>query len=240
MAKRCFSRAERWAVYQTYDAYCYICKQPISFTEMHVDHVLPERLLDDPIALMSALALLGLPNDFSISDFGNWLPACIPCNLAKGSTPFDPVPLILIQLNRAKARAAKARALAERLKGDRAIDEAIITVEAAADRDALDVHRIQPLLQIFLERHPDAARAMLQQIEQASAFFFTIHEPVLELRLTTFARAVYSGGHTKIVSRTAAPRMLPADAPDPCPRCGSAGPFSGIRCLTCGFMNPGD
>jgi 5-methylcytosine-specific restriction endonuclease McrA len=241
MAKRAFSRAERWAVYQTHDAHCYICKQPISFTEMHVDHVVPERLLNDGAVLRSVLEALGLPPNFAINDFSNWLPACLPCNLAKGSTPFDPAPIILIQFRRAKERAEKARALAESLQTDRAVDQAIVAVEAAADRHALDLRRLQPLLQIFVERHPEAMRAMLEQIERAKrGLSFSIPEPVLELRLTPFARVVYSEGRAEIFPAAPTPRLTTACEPDPCPRCGSLGPFSGIRCLTCGFLDPGD
>jgi 5-methylcytosine-specific restriction endonuclease McrA len=66
---------------------------------MDVDHVLPESLLSDETALSEALRSFDLRKELALNSFENWLPACKPCNLRKGSRPFRARPLIQMQMD---------------------------------------------------------------------------------------------------------------------------------------------
>src|SRR4051812_27661656 len=78
VAKHVFSAAERYAVFKTHGARCYMCREPVDMASFQVDHVIPESLLDDPERLKHALADLGRLATFEINSFENWLPACGP------------------------------------------------------------------------------------------------------------------------------------------------------------------
>ena len=80
---------------------------------MAVDHVLPEHLLDDETALKEALALFGLPSDFDLNSFENWLPAHGPCNNRKHDHVFRPTPLIQVCIDQARENADKAREICD-------------------------------------------------------------------------------------------------------------------------------
>jgi hypothetical protein len=164
---------------------------------MHVDHIIPEHLLDDPESLKLILANLKLAASFDLNSYENWLPACGPCNTSKSTYVFEPAPLILTQLARAKKKATKARRIESKTVSDHAIGNSLAHVERAAFFGQLRADQLQPLFKMFLAAHPEAMRAMLrEQDEQRAAgsplkFEDLSTNAVLELRLTPFATAYY-------------------------------------------------
>jgi 5-methylcytosine-specific restriction endonuclease McrA len=82
--KRPFSRAERYTVWYCHEKKCWLCVEPLQLAEVTVDHVLPESLLDHDDLRQKLLAEYGLPKDFNINGYENWLPCHIRCNQKKG------------------------------------------------------------------------------------------------------------------------------------------------------------
>lgn len=76
MVKRKFSDAERYAIYTAHKEKCYMCTKPVDLYSMQVDHVIPETLADDLEELAKTIQSLGLPENFDIQSFENWLPSC--------------------------------------------------------------------------------------------------------------------------------------------------------------------
>ena len=67
---------------------CVYCSEPLTFTEVDIDHVIPESLADKP-ELADILTKLGFPPDFDLMAIENLLPTHRRCNLAKRSDVFD-------------------------------------------------------------------------------------------------------------------------------------------------------
>ena len=100
---------------------------------MHVDHVIPEALLDDPKTLTKVLKELGRKDDFCLNSYENWMPACAPCNLSKSKTVFDPTPRIQLVLQRAAEKADLARSTATEVVTERKLSLALNTIMRAKD-----------------------------------------------------------------------------------------------------------
>lgn len=198
MTKHSFTAAERWAVFVAHGPKCYLCTRPIDFASMEVDHIIPESLLDAPVELASVVASYGLGASFDVNSFENWQPSCDRCNREKSDTAFVAVPIIAAQLERAKGRAPQAREIERRTISDRRIGSAIAQIEVALTAGDMDADRLQPLIQAYLDANPDAGRAILrEQLDRRSRRgrsdmgFQLMPEPLLELRLTPFAKVVY-------------------------------------------------
>jgi 5-methylcytosine-specific restriction endonuclease McrA len=85
-----FKREERFAVFTIHGQSCYVCGDPLTMKTVEVDHVVPERLANDPNEFAEARSTLGLDPDFNLNSYENWLPACRLCNGRKGSRVWSP------------------------------------------------------------------------------------------------------------------------------------------------------
>lgn len=249
--KHSFTAAERWAVFTTQGARCYLCGRPVDFASMEVDHIIPERLIDEPEKFADVREAFDLPIDFDINSYENWLPSCRRCNGQKSSVVFAPMPIIAVQLNRARNKAPDARKVERRTVSDKKFGDALALVEMAVTTSDLLAQKLKPIVQLYLDEHPDAVRAMLMerderagQISRFGLGFQTVPEPVLELRLTPFATVLYRSSGTEIVATPYGVGFRPTDpSPDPsfyCGHCSSVGPWSGARCLSCGYLSDND
>ena len=84
MGKHKFSTAQRVALWQAYNKRCAISGEPLSFEQLHIDHILPEKLLNNSEELEHLKANYGLKENFDINGYYNWLPVRSRINLQKG------------------------------------------------------------------------------------------------------------------------------------------------------------
>jgi hypothetical protein len=113
---------------------------------MEVDHLLPECLLDNRDTLTEVLTEFGLPLDFNLNSFENWLPAHRHCNLQKLNHIFRATPLIQLWIDRARRKAALARERRDQSAGDRSIDRAIGILAAG---NTLPLELLDPIVQYY-------------------------------------------------------------------------------------------
>ena len=107
--------------------------------EMTVDHIVPERYLNDTNQFAEVRRENGLPDDFNINDYGNWLLSCHSCNGQKGSVLFPP--LILIRLfQNAETKAEKARLLAKEGPRFVAVDKQFAALLRTYERGEITEH----------------------------------------------------------------------------------------------------
>ncbi|TWB07199.1 hypothetical protein [Bradyrhizobium stylosanthis] len=213
-----FTAAQRFAVYTVHGAVCYLNGEPLYLKAMRVDHVLPRSLKDDSERLSTVLKDYGLADDFDLDSFENWLPTCDPCNSAKYKEPFRPTPIIQRYIERARAKAAETKALAERIVTNQAISKALNTIEMAIDQAQFDPNILAPLIELY-EEH--------QRRAQAREFRVTPQFTVLHER--EGYRIIQSSYGVGYVPDAAQPSSL-------CPDCGNYGPWSGARCMSCGHL----
>jgi 5-methylcytosine-specific restriction endonuclease McrA len=231
LGKHGFTQAEKWGIYNTYDQKCYICSAPLDLKSMEVDHVLPESLLNSEIALSEVLRNFALPKEFSLNSFENWLPACKPCNLRKGSEPFRATPLIQMQMDRARRGAQRAAQIAAEVPRKRQISYALSILELAPEAD-LDLEKLRPIIERFGELYSEKQAAQ------------KLHGDVPEFRIAPATSARYESTGLRFVHTPRGVGYVPTQR-NPhssfyCGSCGSLGPWNGATCLSCGMKSDGD
>lgn len=151
-----FSNEQRYAIFLVHDRKCYLCKVPLDFISMVVDHVVPEHLLQKPSLFQSTLSALGLPKSFDLNSFKNWLPACNSCNTKKSGLQFEPSLLIQVELQNLAKKARKARKLCDEIVSKRKLTLALSVlmkaVESGETFDDATLNYFSPLLKFALER----------------------------------------------------------------------------------------
>jgi len=152
MAKRQFSDEERYAVYTVHGEKCYMCGEPVDLLTMEVDHVIPETLLEDRKRLATILTDYGLPADFNLQAWANWLSACSPCNNRKRSRVFNATPRIQLDLQIAAEKAPKAAALAAARVNAQVVSRAWNTIKRADANGHLD-ERLRSAILEFVSFH---------------------------------------------------------------------------------------
>lgn len=230
-AKRNFSDAERYGVWIAHDKKCRYCRRPVPWTEFEVDHVIPESLLKDLDTLVSVLAKLGLPADFNLNDYENWVAICHSCNKTKLAEVFDPAPIYLSYIAASRDNAAAARKRAEWFERHGGIVKIGVLVKTAHSKGMIteeDWTQLKSELdELFALSTGTPAAPEIIPITPDLAVVRT--EQGFELK---FEMGVYGVGwvppdeHTHISFE--------------CPFCGSRGPWNGARCMTCGQMSEPD
>ena len=150
MSKYSFSPHQRHAVWTVHLEKCYMCTKPIDLQSMQIDHIIPESLLDDHEELRSVLARFGLPADFGINSYSNWLPSCSSCNGKKSNNVFTPSPLIQMQIECAISKAQKAEELAAKSANKRELTKALNILMKAHSEQGLSAEikdSLKPLVQ---------------------------------------------------------------------------------------------
>lgn len=210
-----FSPAERAAIYSTHGEKCYLCNEPLNLKTMEVDHVIPESLIEKPKELQATLSAFGLPSNFDLNSFANWLPACRPCNGTKNDLVFEPTPIIQVHLQQAIARAADAQALTAETVSKRKIAN-------ARDDGTLDDEVIQTLSE-FLSQHrqPDLSGQPI--------LLTPLYEIITEQDGIQLVRGPYGVGGR--------PAIRNPDSSFSCPNCSSIAAWNGARCVICGELN---
>jgi HNH endonuclease len=73
----------RFGLWQAYKNKCAVCSEPIKYTQLQIDHIIPESIERDAMELKNVLSLFSLNNDFEINSLYNLRPACGFCNREK-------------------------------------------------------------------------------------------------------------------------------------------------------------
>jgi hypothetical protein len=223
-----FSNAERFAIFSIHGGKCYINSEPIDLRSMAVDHIIPEQLADAPEELAEVLRQYGLPSDFDLNSFSNLLPACGPCNRRKSSQPFRPTPLIQSFVDRARSRASDVETLARKVVSDQQLSKALATIEFAVEGGHLEIAALAPLVRAYAkaqERIPDDQSRSSDAAEFRATPFFSVLYDADSYRMVT---TPYGTGYVPTVEKPHASFY--------CGHCGSRGPWSGARCLSCGHL----
>jgi len=175
-----------------------------------------------------ALKLLGLPSDFDLNSFENWMPAHARCNRIKTDTIFHPTPLIQARMQIAEKRAPKARELVAKYASDRRIDRAIQELLIAGERG-------------LLREAPKRLIATVAVIHDENRDVEERGKPLMIAPWLTLAGEdgnwLYLRGPVGMVGSR--PKGGKLHSSWDCPRCGPTA-WNGVKCVTCGMMDDGD
>ena len=127
-SKRRFSYAERYAVWLCHGPKCSYCTKPLELIDTTIDHQLPESLLYDDAGRAEVFAEYGLPADFNINGYENWLPCHNRCNQAKGSEVPEYVPGVKKIIERLRKKAQQVERVADSVALNIAKDKVFSTL----------------------------------------------------------------------------------------------------------------
>ncbi len=152
-AKYRFSLHQRYAVHTVHDGKCYICGHDIDLLETTVDHVIPSSLLQKPEKLQTVFLEFGLPADFELNDYSNWMPCCHPCNNWKRARVFRRTPLFENALRTAGAKAVAATELEARTIDDRETAELLNALDRSTSLRSIDIQLIDRFAKYVVDGH---------------------------------------------------------------------------------------
>jgi hypothetical protein len=201
---------------------------------MNVDHILPESLQSSAVELAAAIRSYGLPDNFKVDSFENWLPACGPCNTAKSASTFRPTLLVQQALDRAARKAQYAAQLCSEIVSRRSAERALRKVELAIEAGELSREDLQELFDSADRARPKARPGVMHMLVEET------------LRLDPRWSVVRRVDGDIVIVATPDGRSgytTSADRPHSsffCPHCGSLGPWQGARCMSCGYISDPD
>lgn len=214
MSKYKFSNPQRFAIYVSHGEKCYLCNMPIDLKSMHVDHVIPESLLDDKSKLEDLLLNFALPENFNLNSYENWMPSCATCNVKKQSEIFNPSPIIQLVLQTANKKAVRVKDLTEKTVSKIAITKALSVLQKAQEKGSLSD-----------EIKKELAPIIEFQIEERNSEL--VDEPI---KLTPYYEIISESNGIKTIKGRygigGRPSRDKVDSSFDCHNCGSAGHLS--------------
>jgi hypothetical protein len=153
MKKHKFTSTERFAIWRAYSEKCFYCEQPLALTEVNIDHILPEHILDDPQQLEAIKSKYGLGMDFSINDYCNWVPAHQGCNRRKGTTLYSASPAFIMILENAKRKGKQAKKEADRLTKNKKAGDILGKLGIALQGGIISTDEVEEFLNSIPREH---------------------------------------------------------------------------------------
>ena len=122
----------RRAIWEIHNRHCCYTGYPLDYTDMHLDHIIPESYERRKDELAKIINNCGLDDDFELNSLYNLVPISSYANRRKSDMIFD-VTTMLIYLNLAKMYAPRIQERIEKLKRTVNYDKNISMVKAYYD-----------------------------------------------------------------------------------------------------------
>jgi hypothetical protein len=180
-------------------------------------------LKDRPDRLRRIIKAFGLPPDFNLDDYCNWLPFHEHSNKVKSVQIFKPTPLLKLILSKLARQADKVREIEQRVQRNANKDTLLAKFIIALKNGQLSKEDLQSLL-----ADPDFERD--EDVQSLRDEIFLHVDPNRWKTVdVTGTIATVTDGHLGGMT----PVSKVPDVSWQCPFCGNYGPWNGIRCLTC-------
>jgi len=228
MTKYKFSVTEKIVIWKTHGSKCFWCEEPIDFKHITVDHVLPEKLLENSVELDRLIHYYSLPKDFQINNFCNWVPAHNSCNAKKSSKIILKSPAFLYYIDKIVKKSVEANKTYLNLKKKSLLENSVIKLLAAVENSIISnedlLLSISNSKSIFYLDIPEITKNELSHIPEG-------------WKIMSIDR---DNGKMRVTNGEVAGDIPIEINPDQswfCPRCYNYGPWSGNKCLICGQHN---
>lgn len=145
MRKKQFSNIVRSGVWSAYNHRCFYCNKDIDWNDLHIDHIMPESLSDNPKELLKIIQSYQLPSDFEINKFQNLVPTHSFCNQRKSNTLFSQS-TTLYYLELASQKVPRIVTEIEKIQRRKNKGRLISNIETAIDTNLLTPEEIEKIL----------------------------------------------------------------------------------------------
>jgi hypothetical protein len=132
------SGVERIAIWTAHSKRCAYCEEPLKYTELEIDHILPQSLCKRPQELQDLLTLLSLPANYDLDSLENLLPAHGSCNSRKKASVFSQANARFF-LEIAHEKLGTIRGLIRQLEIESSREKLFALVEAALQSGSTDL-----------------------------------------------------------------------------------------------------
>lgn len=224
MTRKIFTIPERNGIWIAHNQACWLCRRPVSFEDMQVEHMLPVDLKSRPDELARVLEKFGLEPGFDIESFDNWRPSHADCNSRKTDSGYD-APFIGIEIRRGRERSTKAKEISQKVISDRKLQGAIATILTAVEKG---------------EASWESIGGLNEALSKYQAFYLAEKSEEAEDKLVMSSETIISDGRLRVERQPYGIGVGPADPDVPGHmRCGVCGNlfFNGARCTLCGTLD---
>jgi 5-methylcytosine-specific restriction endonuclease McrA len=163
MSQQRFSAAQREAIWLAHQRKCAYTRELLDLSAFHIDHVIPESLLNQPSELVRIKQSLGLDDDFSLLGYENLLPCKPGCNLQKTSTILNE-PHTHFFLGIAASKKNEIVQNLKRIEKRKDRGRALVLLQQCLERGDLRANEVSDLL----ARHSSDPREIFHLLESMS------------------------------------------------------------------------
>ena len=167
MASQKFSAAQREALWEAHDKKCAYTRELLDVSNFHIDHVIPENLVNNPVDFEKFKAELGLTDDFDPFGFENLLPCRPGANQQKGGLPLD-LAWTQFFLSMASRKKTVVEANLEKIEKRNSRGKALILLQGCLERGELTILEVENILEDYGEQ-PDEIFHLIERMHFADA-----------------------------------------------------------------------
>ena len=160
MSKQKLSATQREAIWLAHERKCAYTRELLDLSAFHIDHIIPESLLDQPSELATIKQALGLGDGFSVRGYENLLPCKPGCNLQKSSTVLNE-PHTHFFLGIASSKKDEIVHNLERIEKRKDRGRALVLLQQCRERGDLRAEEVSDLL----ARHSSNPREIFHLLE---------------------------------------------------------------------------
>ena len=151
MSKTTFDNITRSALWTTYKNICFYCSQPLDWGDLHIDHIIPESLLQKLEKFKEIKQDFGLDKNFNLNELYNLVPSHSKCNHRKSDDLFSKS-TTLFYLSITDKTESKIKIEIEKLKRNKNKGLILSKLQSALSTNTIDAKDLRKIL-IEAEKH---------------------------------------------------------------------------------------
>lgn len=145
MSKTKFDNILRSALWTTYNSICFYCNRPLNWDDLHIDHIIPESLGENPARWKEIRRAYELEQDFDLNGLYNLVPCHSKCNLKKTSELFVKA-TTLFYLGLTRSKKEKIEYEMEKLRKRKNKGMLLSKLQSALSTDLITLEELKELL----------------------------------------------------------------------------------------------
>jgi len=155
-----FDNIARSALWTTYNNICFYCQKPLNWTDLHIDHIIPEYYKDKPEQLKKLIIDYELNDNFNINASYNLVPVHAKCNQRKGKILF-PKQTTLYYLGLTNNREVKIEKEIQKLKFRKNKGYIISKLQSALASELISVKELEKVIESAKQANWEKSKIVL-------------------------------------------------------------------------------
>jgi 5-methylcytosine-specific restriction endonuclease McrA len=145
MSKTTFDNITRTAIWRAYKNICFYCSQTLDWGDLHIDHIIPESLLQKNEEFEKIKQDLELDDNFNLNELYNLVPSHSKCNHRKSDDIFSKT-TTLFYLSITNKSESKIKIEIEKLKRNKNKGLILSKLQSALSENTIDTKDLKKIL----------------------------------------------------------------------------------------------